>query len=353
MLYVESYGAGSHWRIARLFQERSAHQIDIIRLGRDHWRSLALAGHRSIAEAVRELPPSRYDLIVFSGPADVARTTSLLPEGWDEIPVITYFHESQWTYPAEGVDRLPHLISHLESIEASDAVLFNSGYHLDVFYESAWTHPSPIVKAVARCLLPAHWQKASVVSPPVHVGDRPQRRRDTLTVAWSARWEQDKRPDLMLDVARRLIHSGTTLRLRILGCDRDRWMAGTAPDSSLRNAIEARSGLLPREEYETALAESDVWLSTAEHEFFGVSAIEAAMLGAVPVVPDGLAYRETLPSAITYPPGDVDAAASRIRAISRSPRPRIGPWKHDAGRYSASQSVRRFDVAVHNVVISR
>jgi hypothetical protein len=44
--------------------------------------------------------------------------------------------------------------------------------------------------------------------------------------------------------------------------------------------------------YEAALFEADVFVSTAAHEFFGLSAVEATLAGAYPLVPRRLAYPE-------------------------------------------------------------
>jgi len=49
-----------------------------------------------------------------------------------------------------------------------------------------------------------------------------------------------------------------------------------------------------RSDYEAALLEADVFVSTADHEFFGFSVLEAAAAGAFPLVPEKLAYPETL-----------------------------------------------------------
>lgn len=353
LLYVESYGAGSHWRVARLLQRRSKHRIDIVRLARDNWRALALTGHRAISAALDTLAPERFDAIVFSGPADTQRVMSRLPAYWTSIPTIAYFHESQWTYPADGVDRLPHLVSHLETVESCDAIWFNSRYHRDIFRRTALRHRSPSVRALAASILPDHWHKTNVIYPPVQIAARPVRRSEELTISWSARWERDKRPDIMLDVIRELVRMNVKIRLHILGSDRLHWEETVSRNEAVNGTVADKSGFLHRGDYEEAFAGSDVWLSTAEHEYFGVSAIEASLLGAIPVVPNALAYRETLPSAIFYPPGDIEGAARRILEIHRQFRPFHGPWALDAGRFQVGRTTECFDAAVAQVVANR
>ena len=346
MLLVESYGAGSHVRIARLLQQHSRHRIDIVRLARDHWRTLAFTGHRIILDALKHFSPGTYDLVLFSGPADVRLTLAGLPAGWRELPWIAYFHESQWTYPAGSLDRIPHLINHLETVETCDAIWFNSHFHRDTFGSAALDHPFRSVQRLASEVLRGHWQKTAVVYPPVHVAERPVQRSPHLTIAWSARWEREKRPDLMLQTMRECLDLGLPIKLHILGCPPDRWNDDPAMTADLRAIVDPKSGYLQREEYEAVLAGADVWLSTAEHEYFGVAAIEAAMLGATPVVPSGLAYPETLPSALMFPPGQPAAAARRIQAVARADRPFQGAWRIDANRFCNRASIARFDYVV-------
>ena len=50
-----------------------------------------------------------------------------------------------------------------------------------------------------------------------------------------------------------------------------------------------------KEEYYSAVASSSIVVSTAAHEFFGISIVEALYLGCIPVLPRELSYPEILP----------------------------------------------------------
>ncbi|MEZ4569198.1 MAG: hypothetical protein R2849_02520 [Thermomicrobiales bacterium] len=70
---------------------------------------------------------------------------------------------------------------------------------------------------MAREILPGIWRKTDVLYPPVSVGTPEDRGGKGIRVSWSARWEREKRPDLLLAVARECIHRGIDISLTILG----------------------------------------------------------------------------------------------------------------------------------------
>ena len=73
---------------------------------------------------------------------------------------------------------------------------------------------------------------------------------------------------------------------------------GPAVFASARREFEPhidRWGHQPtRRDYADALTEADVIVSTADHEFFGISVVEAIAAGAYPLLPQRLSYPEIL-----------------------------------------------------------
>src|SRR5690606_41873998 len=94
--------------------------------------------------------------------------------------------------------------------------------------------------------------------------------------------------------------------------------------SELAAAIVA-DGMVSRAEYEHWLGAAPVVVSTAIHEFQGLSVLEAVSAGAVPVVPDDLCYREQYAAANRYAPGQVEQAAAQIIAALQQYQPVATP----------------------------
>jgi glycosyltransferase involved in cell wall biosynthesis len=137
--------------------------------------------------------------------------------------------------------------------------------------------------------------------------ERTERKPGPLRILWAARWEHDKNPEDFFAALKLLKERQVRFRVSVVGeqfretpavfawareyfaDDIDRW--GYQGSPTRKDAF----GSPPpdRAEYEAALQEADVFVSTAWHEFFGLSAVEATLAGAYPLMPARLAYPET------------------------------------------------------------
>lgn len=136
-----------------------------------------------------------------------------------------------------------------------------------------------------------HLLSPHVVGNPVDTGGFTACNARTSTVVFPHRLTSDKQPQLFdaaMDIVRR-----------------------THPHVSVVKTYEHK---LPKDEYYKLLSTAAVAVSCAHHENFGIAMVEAAALGCYPVVPDRLAYRETMPDFTRYGEDSAPLIAKRIMA---------------------------------------
>lgn len=124
----------------------------------------------------------------------------------------------------------------------------------------------------------------------------------TLDIIWNHRWEYDKGPDRLLALIRSL-DSSLPVRFHIVGQSFRQSPKVFDEIHELlqeKNALGSWGYIQCINEYRALLRNSDVALSTAIHDFQGLSVIEATAAGCLPLVPDRLAYKELFPSHCRY-----------------------------------------------------
>ncbi len=115
-------------------------------------------------------------------------------------------------------------------------------------------------------------------------------------IVWNQRWEYDKRPDRFFALLQRLHAAGVPFRLAAAGQNFRNVPAEFDAARALLADRIAHWGFLPsRQAYAALLRQADLVVSTADHEFFGISILEAICAGAFPLLPNRLSYPELIP----------------------------------------------------------
>ena len=164
-------------------------------------------------------------------------------------------------------------------------------------------HQLDSIEAKARIIPPGFSTPANVPVPA-----KVQTRSDAgslcdseITVGWVSRWEYDKCPEAFVTLLSMLTAADINFKLILLGARprhpvpqlkeiHDRYEQHIVHDGFANDV----------DDYWRLLAQMDVVVSTANHEFFGIAICEAIWAGAVPIVPNRLSYKDHIPDSCRY-----------------------------------------------------
>ena len=275
-----------------------------------------------------KLPSKKPDLIIATSMVDIATIKGINPR-LAAVPVYYYFHENQFAYPCSE-DQFPSIdpqMVQLYGALSAQRLLFNSSYNQRSFLDGVdallAVMPDEVPDDIRHRLLP----KCEVL--PVPVTPLVSGEKDSQLILWNHRWEYDKDPALFSDAMLSLAETGVTFRLALLGARYDR---SSEPLDRLRDRLGASiiaDGRVEREEYKRLLSKASIVVSTSLHEFQGLSMLEAASAGVVPLVPDALCYPEQYDAEYRYPAGDKEALVSRLKrwlTVELPPAVDVSSW---------------------------
>ncbi|MEE8143703.1 MAG: DUF3524 domain-containing protein, partial [Planctomycetota bacterium] len=253
-----------------------------------------------------------WDLILASEFLNLAEMLALLPVELRGIPSLLYFHENQLTYPLqEHEERDYHFaLTHLHGMMVAERVIFNSEFHRRSLWEAFPEVLNLIPDVSTEGILEEVWERTLVLPLGLDFpAGKPRPATAEPVILWNHRWEYDKNPREFLEALQELQKQSVKFRLKVLG---ESFRTVPSEFAELKKSFPEELeviGFIPdREGYLRALASSDIVISTAHHEFFGLGTLEAIHSGALPVLPDDLAYPELLPLSgrerYLYPRGD-------------------------------------------------
>ncbi len=309
ILLIEPYYTGSHAAWAEGYARHSQHDIQLLHLDGQFWKWRMFGGAVTLARRFLELS-FQPDVILSTDMLDLTTFLALTRERTAHLPTAVYFHENQITYPWSPGDRdvLNQRDKHYGFINytsalAADMVLFNSAYHqrsflgelprlLRHFPDHREVGNVEIIREKSRVLHLGfdfiRLRKYRSQVPPYGT----QAGRPPLLL-WNHRWEYDKNPEAFFKTLYALMDRGVDFEVAVLG---------KKFSQSPEVFIQARKRLGKRivqfgfvdsfADYVGWLHAADILPVTSNHDFFGMSVVEAVSCGCYPLLPFHLSYPE-------------------------------------------------------------
>ncbi len=348
IVVLEPYAVASHRAWAVGYQQHSRHDVRVFTMPGYFWKWRMHGGAVTLARQV-DWSAERPDLVVATDMLDVTTWLALTRPHTSRVPVATYFHENQLTYPVPpGTKRDLHYgwINYASAL-ASDAVLFNSAYHRDAFYDEL---PRLLkhfpdynnLETVEELRRRSHVFYPGVALRDLLEGEEdaaglPPRGSKPPLILWNQRWEYDKGPEAFFAVLERVAAAGAPFRLAIAG---ENYRVKPTEFLEARERFRDRIvhfGYAEPPRYRALLRRADIVVSTALHEFFGIAVVEAVAAGCFPLLPRQLVYPEYIPpayhEAVLY--DTLDELVEKLVAYLRHGLPAdVGPLQ---------EAMRRFD----------
>lgn len=311
ILVLEPYFGGSHQAFLNDLANGLPAAFELLTLPARKWKWRMRLAAPYFADLLSRSPHGRcrYHCILCSTFVDVAALIALAPDWVKKVPIYTYFHENQFAYPVQVEDErdFHFALTNLTTALASRKIAFNSRFNRDSFLDGVTDllRKSPDMKFIN--VEHGLRDKSTVLYPGIDFSlvDAAQagnaRKGGAPAIVWNHRWEHDKNPERFFRTLYDLDDQGVDFQLLVMGESFDRKPEIFAEGRRrLAHKIIHFGYVSARAEYCRLLTMGDVVVSTATHEFYGISVIEAVRAGCRPVLPKRLTYPELFPDQFLY-----------------------------------------------------
>ena len=305
VLLIEPYYGGSHRAWADGYKNHSAHDVILLTLPAQFWKWRMQGGAISLSRMIQE-QQIQPDIILASGMMNVATFKALTAEYLGNIPIATYFHETQLTYPQNRRQRHGWRYGFINyvSMLASDWSFFNSLYHRNIFLKTA---PNMLKHFGDYNELSSidHVRQTSSVLPlgldlsrfDVFKPTQPPSQTKTPLIIWNHRWEADKNPSVFFKTLYKLADDGIAFEVAITGENFRQVPEEFEQARKMLGKRVVQFGYLPSfDDYAQLLWEADYVISTSYQDFFGGSIAEAIYCQCTPLLPKRVNYPNLIPA---------------------------------------------------------
>ena len=302
VLLIEPYYTGSHKKWAEGFKKYSSHHVKILSMKGQFWKWRMHGGAVTLAKMFNDMD-WKPDLILSTDMLDLTTFLALTRAKSNGIPTAIYFHENQISYPWSPRDRdiLNKRDNHYGFINYSSAlsankVFFNSNFHMKIFLNDL----IPFLKNFPDNNEIDSIEEIKNKSQVLHLGldfsnfkAKSDKKTDTPTILWNHRWEYDKNPELFFNVMKKIKDKKIDFNLIVIGES-----FGNSPKIFEQAKIEFDRHIIKWgyqksiKDYIDCLFMSDIIPVTSNHDFFGISIMEAVFCDVWPILPDRLSYKE-------------------------------------------------------------
>ncbi|RTE65585.1 DUF3524 domain-containing protein [Amphritea opalescens] len=314
ILLLSAYDAASHryWHQG-LVSNLNQHQWTVLTLPPRYFSWRIRGNSLSWAMNERETLEQPYDLIIATSMTDLSALRGFVPH-LASIPTLVYFHENQFAYPESGREygNVEPKILNIYTALAADHICFNTAYNRETFLTGCRALLKKLPDQVPLGVAEQLEQRSSVLQVPLpssaYQPHDPQ--SGAVRLIWNHRWEFDKGPDRLLRAVEGLCDAGVDFRLDVVG---QQFRRVPPVFEELKTLLAERAGrwgfVESVAEYRLLLQQADIVLSTALHDYQGIAVLEGAAAGALPLVPNRLAYPELFPQECCYQSGDAESQA--------------------------------------------
>jgi glycosyltransferase involved in cell wall biosynthesis len=229
-----------------------------------------------------------------------------------QLPFYTYFHENQFAYPVRKEDERDfHFgLTNLTTVLASDKVAFSTAYNLQTFLQGVQKILKVCPDMKLEGIMKKIEAKVSILYPGIDfsqidkAAQSNRKNSETPVIVWNHRWEHDKNPKYFFNTLFELDANAFDFRLIVLGQSfRRKPQIFSVAQDKLQHKILHYGYVESRDEYARLLTQGDIVVSTAKHEFYGISVIEAVRAGCLPLLTNSLSYPELFPAQYLYKNG--------------------------------------------------